>query len=106
MTNIVLKKENGSIISFEASGHSGFGCEGSDIVCAALSSVIWATINGLENVVGISIEYSENDGFVSCRIPKLSKKEREKADILLDSMAGFLYNLAESYSEYITVAEV
>lgn len=90
MTNIVLKKENGSIISFEAIGHSGFDCEGSDIVCAALSSVMWATVNGLENVAEIPVSYTvKEDGFLSCRVPDVSGKEREKADILLNSMADF-----------------
>lgn len=106
MTKIFLTRENGKIVSFEAKGHSGYAPEGEDIVCAAISSVMWATVNGLENVAKVPVSYTEQDGFLSCRILGLSDIDREKADILLESMADFLFNLAKTYSEYVAVTEV
>ena len=38
MTNIQIQKQNGSIIGFIVSGHSGYAEEGADIVCASISS--------------------------------------------------------------------
>ena len=92
--------------TIDITGHAGHGKKGEDIVCAAISSVMWATVNGLENVAKVPVSYTEQDGFLSCRILGLSDIDREKADILLESMADFLFNLAKTYSEYVAVTEV
>ena len=102
MTEILLKKENGFIVYFEADGHSGFDVAGRDIVCASLSSVIWCTVNGLENVVGADIEYTEKDARVTCRI----KNPGKETGILLDSMEKFIDALQIQYPGFITKTEV
>ncbi len=102
MTEIVLKKENGSIVYFEADGHSGYAEAGRDIVCASLSSVIWCTVNGLENVLGADIDYSEEDGRVICRI----KNPSRETDILLCSFDKFIDALQKQYPGFITKTEV
>ena len=40
MTTVRLIKNGGNIVGFDVSGHSGYADEGSDIVCAAVSSVV------------------------------------------------------------------
>ena len=106
MTEILIKKENGSIAYFEVRGHSGYADEGYDIVCASVSSVVWTTVNGLENVLHLSPDYSERDGFVSCKINCKNDAERKNADILLFSMESFFAELAKQYPEFITKTEV
>lgn len=106
MTKITIKKENGSIVSFEISGHTGYADEGSDIVCASLSSVVWCTVNGLINVLHIPCEYSERDGHLSVKIPNLPENTRKEADFLLKSMDLFFDELISQYGSYITKSEV
>lgn len=106
MTRITIKKENGSIVSFEISGHTGYAEEGCDIVCASVSSVVWCAVNGLLNVLHIPCEYVENEGFVSVKIPPLPEEDRKKADIILDSMSLFFDELTSQYGSYITKTEV
>ena len=40
MTVIRIGKKNGKIVSVECDGHTGYGVEGEDVVCAALSSIV------------------------------------------------------------------
>ena len=106
MTQIVLKKENGIIVSGKVKGHSGYAEEGSDIVCAAISSVLWCTLNGLESFLGNKIKVSQKEADVSFEIEKLSGDERIKADVLLSSMDMFFTELSAEYSEFISKSEV
>ncbi len=106
MTTVELKRTENKITAFTVSGHSGYGEEGEDIVCASVSSVVWCTVNGLSEIAGLPVEYESRDGFVSCKIPPLSPSEREKADVLLESMLAFMQSLSEQYSKFVKVMEV
>ncbi len=106
MTTVELKRTENKITAFTVSGHSGYAEEGEDIVCASVSSVVWCTVNGLSEIAGLPVEYESRDGFVSCTVPPLSPSEREKADILLESMATFLATLSGQYGNFVKVMEV
>ena len=43
-------------------GHSGYAEEGSDIVCASVSSISITTVNALLSIDEDCIEYEEKDG--------------------------------------------
>ena len=83
MTEVIFHTEASRIVGFEAKGHSGYAEEGSDIVCAAVSSVLWCTLNGLESFLGDKIKVSQKEADVSFEIEWLSGEERIKADALL-----------------------
>ena len=106
MTQIVLKKENGIIVSGKVKGHSGYAEEGSDIVCSAVSSVLWCTLNGLESFLGNKIKISQKEADVSFEIKELSGEEKIKADALLSSMDMFFAELSSQYSAFISKSEV
>ena len=57
MTHIKIFRQNKSIIGFECSGHTGYDVEGSDIVCAAISTLTLTCILGLEKVQNQNVEY-------------------------------------------------
>lgn len=50
MTIIEITSSENRIISVEMSGHSGYANAGSDIVCAGLSSLVYAAINSFDSV--------------------------------------------------------
>ena len=106
MTTVEFKRTENKITAFTVSGHSGYAEEGEDIVCASVSSVVWCTVNGLSEIAGLPVEYESRDGFVSCSVPTLSPSEREKADLLLESMAIFMQSLSEQYEQFVKIMEV
>ena len=94
----------GSLIKgFSVKGHSGYAEEGEDIVCASVSSTVWMTVNGLENVVGAKVTYDVADADVTLKV--LDESINEAQD-LLRSFREFLCNLSIEYEDYLTVKEV
>ena len=51
----IFRKKN-NIVKLEMDGHAEYS-EGDDIVCASASSVAFAVLNGIENVVGVNVGY-------------------------------------------------
>ena len=93
MTIVKVKKNSGHIVSVEALGHTGFGIEGEDIVCAALSSVVQTALLGIISVVGLNIKFDRNDeeGFLKFDLPdSIDKRERHDADVILETMLCFI----------------
>ena len=88
------------ICGFKISGHSGFSEEGSDIVCAAVSSAAYMTANTITEILHINADVTENDGFMSL---SLSKGEAEKSAVVLDGLRLHLTALSEQYTKYIKV---
>lgn len=106
MITVKFERQNGRVTSFEVSGHSGYAEEGADIVCASVSSVVWTTVNGITEILGIPAKVIQKEAFVSCTLPHLNNEVAEKADVLLQSMVMFIDNLASQYSDFISKSEV
>ena len=44
----------------ECDGHTGYGVEGEDVVCAALSSIVQTAVLGLMGVAGLNVNLMRN----------------------------------------------
>jgi len=107
MTKICVYKKGNHIVKYTVEGHTGYSEEGSDIVCAAVSTVATHTLNGLTDVVKIFVGYEVDDAYLECIVPDdLSEEERKQSDILLDAMYQTFKNLEEQYKEYITIIDM
>lgn len=104
MTIVKIVRENGKIVKVSCDGHTDYGEEGEDIVCAALSSVVQTAILGLLKVASINISYKilDKSGSLELNIPKnLSEKDRNNADMILETMLCGIADLNEGFSRYI-----
>ena len=103
MTIVKVTRKNGHVVSLRADGHTGYGAEGEDIVCAALSSVIQTAVLGLMRVAGINVgfETDAKGGVLDLVIPELSDEDRHNADMILDTMLCGIADLHEGYSDFI-----
>lgn len=107
MTNICVYRKNKDIVKYTVSGHTGFGESGADIVCAAVSTIATAVLNGLTDVVGIAVGYEVREAYLECVLPdELSDDMRRSADVLLNTMFLSLKDLEEQYGDYITITEL
>ena len=108
MINITIIKSNNKIITIEATGHSGYAESGQDIVCAAVSTLTQALINGLIEVVKISPKYivDEDIPHLSVTLPNdLSDEKSKYAQVLMNSTYLALKDIANSYSKFIKIKE-
>ncbi len=104
MTSVKVKRENGHIVSVESDGHTDYGEEGEDIVCAALSSVIQTAALGLFRVAGIKevrIERNDAESRFAIRVGSLGKTDRQNADMILETMLAGVADLHEGFSKFI-----
>ena len=80
-------------------GHSGYSEEGSDIVCASVSSICITTVNALLSIDEDCIEYIDNDGYLNIKI----KKHSDAIDKLISNMINLLKELERDYKKYIEI---
>ena len=83
---------NGELKGFSLSGHAG-GTEGTDIVCAAVSSAAYMTANTLTDVCNLSADIDVADGKMSL----LLTESNASAKTVLE---GFLLHLKELQKQY------
>jgi len=62
MTVICFLMREDVIIGFDMKGHSGAGKKGSDIVCAAISSAAYMTVNTITDVLAVKAQVEVSDG--------------------------------------------
>ncbi len=106
ITISLFRNKSHKITGFTVSGHAGFGDAGTDIVCAAVTTAVMTTVNGLSDVAKIEFTPTVREGYVACALPEqLTEKERHDADLLLESLVLTLENLAEQYVAYVTLKE-
>ena len=104
MTSVEFRTEDGKFVGVTCSGHSDYAEEGSDIVCAAVSSVVQTAVLGLMQKAGIPVVYevNERDAYLSALLPdKLTERQAHDADVILATACLGVSDLYEQYSDFI-----
>ena len=100
MIQVDFTVQNGLVTGFSVSGHSGYAEEGSDIVCAAVSSATLMAANTVTEIIGLDADITVNDGFLSL---ELSAQNAQAAQVITDGLRLHLSALSEEYQEFINV---
>ncbi|MBQ3566489.1 MAG: ribosomal-processing cysteine protease Prp [Oscillospiraceae bacterium] len=58
MTIAEFYRKNGELTGFKVKGHSGYAKQGSDIVCASVSSAVMLTANLITEIFGYNADVS------------------------------------------------
>ena len=94
----VVKKGN----HIDIKGHALFDKYGKDIVCAAVSSIVITTVNGILSIDEGSIKCTDSSGYVSIDIIK----DDSVVNALISNMINLLKELEGQYKKNIQVEEV
>lgn len=101
MTTIRIFRTEGHITAVSVEGHAGYAEEGSDIVCAAVSSLTQGALLGVRKVAGIDAESRVSEGRLTFRLPEYN----EKSDAILETMRLALRDVMEGYRRYIKMED-
>ena len=104
MTNVTIEKRGNSIYKIVCDGHTGYGVEGEDIVCSALSSIVQTALMGLLMVAGVNVKTERDDerGYLYIEIPNdLSSAKQHDVDIITNTMLLGVSDLYEGFSDFI-----
>ncbi|MBO5772914.1 MAG: ribosomal-processing cysteine protease Prp [Clostridia bacterium] len=109
MTDIKIEKKGNSITKVSCSGHAGYACEGEDIVCAGISTLVQTALLGLLQVAKINLVFDRDcqQGSLNFAIPQnVTKQQRHDADVILDTMLCGLSDFQTEYSDYMNLEVV
>ena len=100
-----LIRGGNSFIAASMEGHADYAEEGSDIVCAAATTLSCAIGDGIVEVLGIKADCSANEGNILIDISKNSTEEIEQCQVLMKTLHLGFKNLQLNYGKYIKVDE-
>ena len=100
-----FESKGGRIFKGTISGHANFA-DANDIVCASVSSVSFAILNGIENVIGLTFGYEVRDGFLTFVMPDdMQPQQADRVGDLLDTFYLYLIELEKDYQDNIKVSK-
>lgn len=99
MTIARFRVHDSSIVGFTIQGHSGYAKAGEDIVCSAVSSAAYLTINTLVDIFSQEAKIDCRDGFMSFYLNKGS----QTAGDILEGLRQHLSALSEQYPQFLKV---
>ena len=94
MTTAKFLFSDETVISFELSGHSGAGEEGTDIVCSAISSAVYIAANTIIEIMKLNPETVVRDGYLKVQ---MNLEDARKSKVITD---GLYLHLSELQSQY------
>ena len=104
MTRINVFCKDDRFIRIICEGHTGYGVEGEDIVCAALSSIVQTGALGMLSVAGASVDIIRDDrrGYFELIIPKnMSDEMAHDVQVIFATMMCGIHDLYTEYSDFI-----
>ena len=106
MIVITVFRDKNTIRGFSARGHSNFGVRGTDIVCAAISTLSQTAILALARVAGVEPLWKKKDGLLECRIPTDADPGSFPAcQLVFQTILAGMENIACQYPEYVKVTD-
>jgi uncharacterized protein YsxB (DUF464 family) len=90
----------GRLSSFVAEGHAGWAEHGTDVVCAAVSTLLQAAWLGLIEVAGVAAEGSRSAGRLELSWPAAAR-ERDDVRAIVATAALSVERLALQFPEHV-----
>ena len=114
MTKVTFFKRDGIFFGFRENGHTGFGEEGNDILCAALSAMTMLIINTIEISYASNVDYQIDEETtdvtlkVLAALPEFENDESKRYAIsgLIQGYCYQLNDLVEDYYDFLEVDEI
>ena len=97
---------SGRLLGFEASGHADYAEAGQDIVCAEISALTQAALNGLKNVLGAPVihDVDPEEALVTARLmPEATEKQVRQAQLLLKTLLEALQAIQRDFPQNVRI---
>ncbi len=92
---------SGELLGFSMKGHSGSAQAGYDIVCAAVSSAAYMTVNTVTDVLNVDARVVVDDGFLRIRV---QEKDARSCRSIFAGFKLHMLGLEEQYPNNIEVS--
>lgn len=107
MIKVLVHQKDGNLVGMKVSGHAQSDEYGKDIVCASISVLAQTCLLALDQVAKIEdILFTIDDGFLTFTLPeRMTLTQREKANVIIESILVGIKGTQEMYPEYIRISE-
>ncbi len=102
MIQALFFRKEGELAGFSVSGHAGFANSGKDIVCAAVTSAVELTANGITEIAHEKAAVTVGDNEVRLTVEKITPQ----STLLLQAMRLQLQLLAEQFPKNIRMQDM
>lgn len=99
MTKVKFFIGDNRLNGFEMKGHSGYGAEGEDIVCAAVSSAALMTANTITEIIGDKADIMQGDGMLRLYV----KEPNEHTKVVLEGFRLHIQEISKQYPKNIKI---
>ncbi len=96
-----FKKDSGGYRLFTVWGHAGCEQYGFDVACAAVSSAVQLTANGITEIAGVKAQVQVDGDTIGVTLPE--GEPDENANVLIGALHLHLNLLSEEYKNAIIV---
>ena len=101
MVTVKIRRDGaGRLSSLEAVGHAGWAKYGSDVVCAAVSTVLQTAQLGLEQVAGVPVKARKSAARLDLAWPAPAR-DRHDVRAIAETAAAALDALARQFPEHV-----
>ena len=101
MIRATFFKDKDFTSGFLIKGHSGYAEQGSDVICASVSSAAYMAANTLTEIVGARTDITVDDGYLRLTL----KEPDDKTELILKGLELHISTLAQDYDQYILCEE-
>ena len=112
MTKLVFFRTGGVFYGFEEQGHTGYGEEGDDVLCAALSAMTMLIINTVEVAYASSVDFTIDEKTTNIKVTsKAALPDYEEDDMKRYAVSGIflayykqIEDMIEEYYDYLDLS--
>lgn len=107
MIRVTIVRKNKTMTGYFAKGHAEYAQEGSDIVCAAASTIMQNPLAGIQELLQLNPQYGfDEDGYLTVNFDGFDYQGKEKeVNTLLETMVIMLRQLERNYPRNIKLVE-
>ncbi|SER62848.1 ribosomal-processing cysteine protease Prp [Lachnobacterium bovis] len=100
---VFYKNKRSRFTGFTVNGHAGYAEEGEDIVCAAVSALVYSTENALDKLTNARYSYGVDDGYFDLNVKGL--RSRHDVQLLLKAFEISIIDINNKYGDkYLTIS--
>ncbi|MBQ4050344.1 MAG: ribosomal-processing cysteine protease Prp [Oscillospiraceae bacterium] len=101
MTKATFFSKSGKLYGFSVSGHTGYGVAGRDILCAAISSAVQMTANGITEILKKEAKVEARGATVTLQ---LENDPDEMSSAMIEALKLHLEVLREDHPKNIQIS--
>lgn len=102
MIRFEVSAQGAAICKFRVTGHAGYADHGEDIVCSAVSALVYNAVNSCERLAQANLDVKDDKNDFVCRVQQPYRTD-DKVQLLLQSLVFGIEQIADAYPSFVRI---